>query len=161
MNQGFEIRPLNDGDKEWVDALLTEHWGSSRIVTRGQVHQADALPGFVAVEGDRRVGLVTYKLRYVECEIITLNSLDEGKGVATGLIGAVEGVAAAAGCQRIWLITTNDSTPALRFYQKRGFELVAIYRNALDRSRMLKPEIPKTGLDGIPIQDEIELEYIF
>ncbi|MGW8250920.1 MAG: GNAT family N-acetyltransferase, partial [Anaerolineales bacterium] len=58
------------------------------------------------------------------------------------------------------LITTNDNLPALRFYQKRGFHLVALYPNALAESRRLKPEIPFKGLDGIPLRDEIELEML-
>ena len=63
-------------------------------------------------------------------------------------------------CHRLWLITGNDNTSALRFYQKRGFRLVAVYRNAVDQARRLKPEIPLYGNDGIPITDEIELEMI-
>jgi hypothetical protein len=35
---------------------------------------------------------------------------------------------------------------------------VALYPNALDDSRLLKPEIPLIGLDEIPLRDEIELE---
>ena len=49
---------------------------------------------------------------------------------------------------------------ALRFYQKRGFVLVAVHRNALELSRKLKPEIPMIGNDGIPLRDEVELEMI-
>jgi hypothetical protein len=49
---------------------------------------------------------------------------------------------------------------AIRFYQLRGFSLVAIHRNAIEESRKLKPEIPLKGIDGIPIRDEIELEFI-
>jgi RimJ/RimL family protein N-acetyltransferase len=72
----------------------------------------------------------------------------------------VKEVAVASGCERLWLITTNDNTPALRFYQKRGFQLVAIHRNALEHSRRLKPQIPLLGLNGIPLRDEIELEML-
>jgi ribosomal protein S18 acetylase RimI-like enzyme len=54
----------------------------------------------------------------------------------------------------------NDNLHALRFYQKRGFVLVALHRNALEASRKLKPEIPLVGIDGIPIRDEIELELV-
>jgi hypothetical protein len=49
---------------------------------------------------------------------------------------------------------------ALRFYQKKGFVLVALYPNAIEESRRLKPEIPLLGNDGIPIRDEIEFELI-
>ena len=53
---------------------------------------------------------------------------------------------------------SNDNPPALRFYQKRGFALVAVHANAVERSRQIKPEIPLIGRGGIPIRDEIELE---
>ena len=56
------------------------------------------------------------------------------------------------------MITTNDNLNALRFYQKRGFVLAALYPNALVQSRKLKPEIPETGIGGLPLRDEIELE---
>ncbi len=58
----------------------------------------------------------------------------------------------------MFLITTNDNTPALRFYQRRGFRLVALRPGAIDAARRLKPGIPAVGLDGIPLRDEIELE---
>ena len=63
------------------------------------------------------------------------------------------------GYSRLWVITTNDNIDALRFYQRRGFCLVRVYRGAVDRSRAsLKPEIPAVGAYGIPLRDEIELE---
>ena len=34
------------------------------------------------------------------------------------------------------------------------------YRNAVEKARLLKPEIPSIGLNGIPIRDQIELEKI-
>ncbi len=71
----------------------------------------------------------------------------------------MERLAARHGCARLWLITTNDNVDALRFYQRRGFELAALHRRAVDESRSrLKPEIPVAGAYGIPIRDEIELE---
>jgi len=60
----------------------------------------------------------------------------------------------------MFLITTNDNTHALRFYQNRNFVIAAIHINAIEKSRQLKPEIPLTGADGIPIRDEIELEML-
>jgi len=65
-----------------------------------------------------------------------------------------------AKCKRLWLITTNDNTLAFRFYQKYGFALVAVHRNAIEKSRRLKPEIPLIGNAGIPLRDEIELEMM-
>jgi len=77
--------------------------------------------------------------------------------VGSSLIDAVKFVAMASNCRRLWLTTTNDNTQALRFYQKRGFVLTAIYLGAIENSRKLKPNIPMIGYDGIPVKDEIEL----
>ena len=62
------------------------------------------------------------------------------------------------GCKRLFLITTNDNLNALGFYQKRGFEIAAIYRGAVNESRKIKPGIPLVGYNNIPLRDEIELE---
>jgi len=156
----FEIRRLNKDDRAWVVPLLEEQWGSVTQVTRGRAYRADELPGFAAIQDDKPVGLITYHINSEQCEITSLNSLVEGVGIGTGLIDAVRNVANSSKCKRLWLITTNDNTPALRFYQKRGFLLVAVYPNALEESRKLKPEIPLTGMDRIPIRDEIELEML-
>jgi len=156
----FQIRPLNEGNRDRTARFLEEHWHSTRIVTRGRIHYADELPGFIAVQEDKPVGLVTYRIDGDECEIVSMNSLVEGVGIGAALLDTVKVTAASAKCKRLWLITTNDNTAALRFYQKRGFSLVAVHRNALEQSRRLKPEIPLVGTNGIPLRDEIELELL-
>jgi ribosomal protein S18 acetylase RimI-like enzyme len=158
--KAFQIRPLNKEDKGWVVSLLTEHRGSARSVSRGRLYQADELPGFIAAQKDKPIGLITYNIDAKECEITTINSLVERQGVGSALVDAVKGVAITAKCKRLWLITTNDNTAALKFWQKRGFQLAAIYPGAVIKSRLVKPEIPLTGNDGIPIRDEIELETV-
>ncbi len=95
-----------------------------------------------------------------QCEIVTLNSLEEEKGIGSQLIEAIKSKAKAMGCRRVWLITTNDNIQAIQFYQKRGFRMVALYPNEIQRSRVLKPAIPMTGFHGITIRDEIEFELI-
>ena len=128
------------------------------MVTRGQVYDLMMLPGLVAVHDTNPVGLLTYHLSNAECEIITLNSWQEGEGIGTQLIQSVQTIAHQSQCRRIFFITTNDNLAAQRFYQRRGFVVKAIYPNAIEISRMLKPEIPLVSLDGIPITDEIEFE---
>ncbi|MGQ9887893.1 MAG: GNAT family N-acetyltransferase [Aggregatilineales bacterium] len=154
----FTIRPVERTDRNWIAQFLDKHWGSTRIVTRGQVYLGHLLDGFIAEQDSKPVGLITYRFDGDACEIVTINSLAQGQGIGTALLEAVKQAALEAGCRRLWLITTNDNMPALRFCQKRGFHLVAVYPNALEASRRLKPEIPLFGLDGIPLRDEIELE---
>jgi GNAT superfamily N-acetyltransferase len=95
----------------------------------------------------------------IDCELMTIDALRDGVGAGTVLLAAVAAAARAAGAARVWLVTTNDNTPALRFYQRRGFDLVAVHRDAVTAARRLKPSIPETGVDGIPIRHGLELEF--
>lgn len=155
----FLVRPLRPADAGWVARHVTEHWGAEIVVAHGTVYRPAELPGFVAEAAGQSVGLLTYHVEGGACEIVTLDSQREGRGIGTALIEAARAAARAAGCVRLWLITTNDNTAALRFYQKRGFVLAALHRDAVAASRAIKPEIPFIGNDGIPIRDEIELEW--
>jgi N-acetylglutamate synthase-like GNAT family acetyltransferase len=112
------------------------------------------------VAAAENVGLITVHIGEKECEITTLDSLDESIGVGTALVEAVENWAREAGIERLWLVTTNDNLEALKFWQKRGYELVSVHRNAIADARRIKPQIPITGLNGITIRDEIELEKL-
>ena len=159
MLVNFGLRPTEERDREWVRALVAEHWGADFVVVHGAIYRPHELPGFVAEDAHGQpLGLATYTIRDRGCELVTLNSLRERSGVGTALLDAVAGAARGAGCVRLWLITTNDNVHALAFYQKRGMRLVAVHRGAVDRSRGLKPSIPLVGASGIPICDEIELE---
>ena len=158
MTASFSIRPITLEDRPWIRSILSEHWGAIEIVSRGRIYTGDQLPGFIAHSRGSPIGLITYQIAGEQCEIITLDSMVPASGIGSALIARVRQEALAASCRRLWLITTNDNLPALRFYQKRGFQIVAIYPNAIDDLRRLKPSIPLIGLDGIPIRDEIELE---
>jgi ribosomal protein S18 acetylase RimI-like enzyme len=125
------------------------------VVAHGVVYEPVTLPGLVAEEDGRVVGLLTYHLAGDACEIVTIDAFDEGRGVGTALVDAVR----ALGFARVWLITTNDNVVARRFYEARGFRLVAVHEGAVDRSRELKPEIPEVSEDGTPIRDEVVYEW--
>lgn len=124
----IDVHPVGEPDREWVQAFVAKRWHSSVVVSRGRVHDPARLPGFIARERGEPVGLVTYRTEDGECEVVTIDSLREGIGVGSALLEAVREEAASDDCRRLWLITTNDNLPALRFYQKRGFSLVAVHR---------------------------------
>jgi GNAT superfamily N-acetyltransferase len=100
---------------------------------------------------------VTFEVRGDSLEIATINALDRYRGIGTMLIEAVRAEAKRLGCHQVTLTTNNDNIGALRFYQRRGFRLAAIRPGAVDRTRQVKPEIPRTGDFGIPLRDEIDL----
>lgn len=155
----FDIRDLTPEDKHWVQRVLVQYWGSTVQITRGKKYQADELPGLVAQRDGSEVGLLTYHIEDNACEIITHNSMAGHGGIGSCLLDAVRTKAREEQCTRLWLITTNDNTPALRFYQRREFDIVAFHKDAVTQARSLKPEIPNVGFDGIPIKHEIEMEY--
>jgi GNAT superfamily N-acetyltransferase len=175
----FSTRPITDFDRDWIKQFIIDRWGAEIVVVHGVVYRPHELDGFVAthavmvgrpfdlttikhavrtVERDQPIGLITYHLQDTRCEIVTLDSLMPGNGIGTALIEAAKASAKQSGCKQMGSITTNDNVTALRFYQKRGFELVAVHRSAIERSRQIKPEIPLIGEHGIPLRDEIELE---
>jgi len=156
---GFEIRDLTDQDRGWVQRVLHQYWASTVQVSRGRAINADELPGIAAVQGGEEVGLLTYQIEDGACEIVTHNSLAGHGGIGSCLLAGVRAKAREQGCSRLWCVTTNDNTPALRFYQRRDFDLVALHIDAMSEARKLKAEIPDTGIDGIKIRHELELEY--
>ena len=158
MGRGFQIVEADEHHQEMIEQIWTEHWGSTTMVSRGKLYNASEFPGFFAMAEGDILGLVTYRVEDTECEVMSLNSFQDGMGVGSALLEAVIEKAKSFNCRRLWLLTTNDNMNALRFYQKRGFVLVAVHRNALEESRKLKPQIPTIGFDGIPLRDEIELE---
>ena len=123
------------------------------------MHEPLGYPMLVAAGSDGHIaGALTYDVRDGEMEAVTIDAFIEGAGAGRALIEAAAAEARRLGCRRLWLITTNDNTPALRFYQRCGMTLAALRRDAVGESRRLKPEIPETGLDDIPIRDELEFE---
>ena len=128
------------------------------MVSRGHIYRPEQLEGFVIEDGDEWVGLLTFFIKDSECEVTSIDSLREGQGVGSMLIEKAIEAARMQSCKRLFLITTNDNLNALGFYQKRGFEIVTIYRGAVNESRKRKPGIPLIGYNNIPLRDEIELE---
>ena len=154
------VRAPRDDERERVNAILVERWGAPIVVSRGVRHDMRELPTLVADEDGEIAGVLTYAPGEHQVEVVSIDALRQSRGIGTALLDAVVDVALANGWRRLWLVTTNDNTRALRFYQRRGWDLVAVHRGAIDESRRLKPQIPQTGDDDIPIKHELELELV-
>lgn len=152
----FRVRAIETEDRPLVEAALKSAWGAVRVVSRGKLWDPLEFPGFVAEREGDLVGLVTYRHEADATEVVTLDSFAEGEGIGSALLEVVADRARELGKTHLWLITTNDNIPAIRFYQRRGWDMVALHHGALARSRQLKPEIPTHGLDGVRIDHEVE-----
>ena len=156
----MDIRRIDQTNRKQIDAFIVRQWYTLQMVVHGESIDLGTADGFFACDGDEIIGLITWKQFGKEIEILSLDSLLEAHGIGTALLNEVIREAKEIGVEKIRLITTNDNLPALRFYQKRGFDMVHIYRNALEQARKIKPEIPLIGMDGIPLKHEIELNLM-
>jgi ribosomal protein S18 acetylase RimI-like enzyme len=151
--------------RDWLAEVATAAWGLP-VVSLSGVHDVPRLPGLVEEQepGGTRLGMLTYRLQAgrgaatAGLEVVTLNSLAEGRGIGTALLAGARQRARQAG-QRLWLTTGNDNVQAIGFYQRRGMDIVALHRDFASEVRKIKPWLPKEPGGGIAFQHAIELEY--
>jgi GNAT superfamily N-acetyltransferase len=156
----MEARELTRDDRSWAARLVARQNASSRVASRGVLHDTLTLPGLIAERQGVPVGLLHYHVVGEQLEVVVLISVRRRHGVGRLLLRAAESVARSHGCRRLWLITTNDNRVAISFYRAVGWRLVTVHRGAVRESRRLKPEIPECAADGTPIEDEIEFELL-
>lgn len=154
----MECERISSSNRNLVNAFIKQHWYSTTMIIRGKEIDMTKVDGFYFRDGKTIIGLITYIVYNNILEIISIDSLQENQGIGSKLIEAVIHEAKERNLQKIVLITTNDNINAIRFYQKRGFDMAHLFRNAMDISRKLKPEIPLIGDNSIPLRHEIEFE---
>ena len=156
----MDIIKLNETYRPAVDKYIKDEWGGPKLVSLGNMYDSSTLPGFIVVEEEKILGVILYKIDGDECEVAVLYSLAQGRGIGTNLLNEAVKKAKGCGCKRLWLVTTNDNTQAIRFYQKYGFSLKAVHIGSFEVVRQLKKGEPETGIDGIPIEHEFEFELM-
>ena len=155
----IRVRPAQTEDVEWVLAE-SARVGGPRVVSRGTLFDLARYPALVAWHEGDRVGLAIYHAQPPEAELLAIAATQQWQGAGTALLMEVEALATRAGCERIALVTTNDNTDALRFYQRRGYRLTAVHPDAFDevlRLKGLTNDAPVIGHHDIVIRDELLL----
>ena len=153
----MRVRDYRADDATWAEDLLRRRLGGRLQARRGELIDVLVLPGLVAEDDGTRAGIVLYDRDGGDAELAAIVAENGQHGVGTVLVEALKTRVRG----RIWLVTTNDNLDALRFYQRRGFVLAALRPGAVqDSRRRLKPTISETGAYGIPLRDEIELEWV-
>src|SRR5262245_29178396 len=138
-------------DRAAVDAFLAER-NSDLVARLGELVDARREAALVVHRDGAIAGVLTWVHRGDSMEILTLHAARPWTGIGSALIAAARRIAEGVGARRLWLITTNDNTDALRFYQRRRFSLARVHPGAVDRSRAtLKPGISEAGLYGIAL----------
>ncbi len=166
--RAIRIEPITTATREFVVSQATRHFSSPEVHSLGIPYDTRRLDGFVARMAGAEVsaplvGHVTV-VRYTRDgvsfgEVVTLVSEHESAGVGAALLDAATDWAIDFRVQRLILTTTNDNLRALGFYQRRGWRIVAVHAGAMDRVREMGKLVPLVASNGLPIRDEIELEY--
>jgi septum formation protein len=170
------VRPAVDADRPLISDLVGAEWGLPVVSVLG-LYDPGTLPGIVAEQNGELLGVLTYRVNESDMEVVTLNSLIEGRGIGSVLLAEARRIAEASR-RRLWLITTNENLRAIAFYQRRGMEIAALHRNFADDVRRAKPGneaegqqlgaqqhgaqqhgAQQHGAEGIVFRHAIEFEY--
>ena len=156
----IDIRDFEARDHDWARRLIGGFQGGDHRVARlGELLDPLEQPGIVAERDGEPVGVLTVSETPKGLEVLTLNVAERGIGIGTRLLETALRVAVASSSPRLWVVTTNDNLPAIRFYLGRGMRVAAVHADAVTRDReRIKPGLPGTGHDGISIRDYVELE---
>ena len=154
----MEFRSATTNDREALGKFIEKRWGCDYLVSKMKIYTVKDLDAFLCEDEGKIIACATYYIEGAECEIVSLDSTKPGEGLGRQLMGMCENAARSSGCTRIWLMTTNDNTYALRLFQRLGYRICEVYLDEVKRYRDIKPCIPHIGNDGIPILDLFELE---
>ena len=159
---GLTVREKNENDKELINAELKEIWGSELLITPGGVYKdVNNLEGIIIEYEGKFAGIILFAMQKNEMEIVEIHVKVPGIGIGRELLERVKAIAWKGKYKRLWVSTSNDNGEALKFYHKHGFSVVNIYIGFMQEVRKYKPELSTTGIDGIPLLHQIELEIIF
>lgn len=152
----FTIEPLVE--KPCIRDLLARRWGDD-LMMFGRTWKIDEYDALVARDEKGEIlGLATHAFQKSTILALTIDNFSEVRGVGKALLNRVAEIGRQRGARVLRVLTTNDNTPALRYFQKRGFRIVALYPGAIMIYRTIARNLPEIGVDGIPVRDAIELE---
>jgi GNAT superfamily N-acetyltransferase len=153
------IRPAALDDLARIEELALHFWDETVVDCFGREYDVLTCPALLACEGLEVVGLAPHAVEagWEAMVLVLLNVLPDSQGQGAGrlLLGALHDIAAQQGLGRMIVATTNDDLPALALYQRYGFHISGIVPGGVARHH--GGELP--GFSGIPIRDEIQLEY--
>ena len=143
-----------------IHEVWDERW-YGKVVSLNQVYHPEDVEGLALVDHhDEIAGVATYHVEGPSVQVVTLDTIVRGRGFGRRLLEAVEVKAHKAGIGRAWAIMTNDNLLAVGLYLSRGYRLVRIHLDAVDRVREYKPKLPERGYEGIRVRDLWEFEKL-
>ncbi len=151
---------LRSATKDEVEEVWEDRW-YGLVVGIGRVYTPEEVSGLALVDHhDELAGLVTFHTDGPAGQIVTLDTIIRGRGFGRLLLEAAENTFHKRGLGRAWALMTNDNLRAAGLYLSRGYRLVRVHLDAVQKVREHKPKLPDTGYEGIPIRDLWEFEKL-
>jgi len=145
-------------DQEYIRKHWESHWGLPVVSTRRTYGPEDVHGLVYRDEWGESQGLITWHIEGDRAEMVTVDAYQQGRHIGGRLLHAAEAELQKRGVRHIMIVTTNDNLRALGFYVRHGYRLTKIDLDGMDRVRRVKPNIPRTGHDGLPLRDMLELD---
>ena len=146
---------LHTAPREELRGLFALAEDSERLLD-GYLHDGRVL---VAGDGDAIVGhlQLTDAGERADAEIKNMAVLPgwQGRGIGRALVTAAIALARAEGRPRLLVATAAADTGNLRFYQRLGFRLLSVERDAFTEAEGYPPGLE---VDGIPLRDRVWLD---
>jgi ribosomal protein S18 acetylase RimI-like enzyme len=152
----FTLAPITDS--ETLSELLCRRWGET-LMMFGRIWREGEYQGIGIFDNQGvTIGLATFAQFKTTLLALSIDNFSSIPGVGKALLAELKAIGLRDGARALRVLTTNDNTYALRFFQMQGFRMVAFYPGAIAVYRTVSPTLPEFGLDGIPVRDAIELE---
>jgi hypothetical protein len=148
---------LEPVDQEYIRKRWEETWGLP-VVSIDRTYMPEDVSGLCwRDEWGEAQGLITWHIEGDRAEMVTVDAYQQGRHIGGRLLDGAESELMRRGVRHVSIITTNDNLRAVAFYVRRGYRIVRVELDAIDRVRKLKLGVPERGIDGILLRDMYEL----
>lgn len=108
--------------------LFDDAWNSAGLLAMLEQFGAGLL---LAMENDKLLGYCVYQIVFEVAEILRIGTApsEQGRGVATALLGEFIALCQSQEAQRILLEVRADNTPAIGLYRRFGFGQIDVRQN--------------------------------
>jgi ribosomal protein S18 acetylase RimI-like enzyme len=155
------VRRASPGDYSRIEELALYFWDETVVDCFDRQYDVMACPAFLSCDGGGVVGAVPFAAEeaWNAIVVVMLNVLPDyqGRGGGRSLLDAVCEEARGRGLSRVLVATTNDDLPALALYQRNGFRITEIVAGRVAEHHGAGSEL--VGFAGIPVRDEVRLEF--
>jgi GNAT superfamily N-acetyltransferase len=153
--------PIEPVGQEFIRRRWEESWGLP-VVSISRTYLPEDVSGLVwRDEWGEPQGLITWHIERDHAEIVSMDASQQGRHIGGRLLDGAEAELRKRGVRRATIVTTNDNLRAIAFYVRRGYRIVRVALDDMDRVRKIKPTVPLLGNDNIPLRDMFEMEKDF